>query len=347
MISDPRSLPAQPAASDGERSTGDSPEARHRLNRVAHWDGVARAMDRRPTGRDYHRRLAEVYRHLDLAADRRCSRSAAAPATCSPRCGRRAGVGVDFSGEMLARARAAPPRPRVRPQDARMPRRRGPVRRRHPLGPRERPLGRAARARARPAGLPRRDARRSSTSTAGCGSCRSRLAERLGLARPVLRQNWLTPDGHRQPAPARRLRDAARRSRTCSCRCTCRSSRGAAATGPGASFWPFRHLALTNFVVARPLDVAASRPRATARLGHRPGAQRGGQHRADLRAHARDGRRDGAHLRRGALDRRHLRRDRARDRRASRSGAAGCCGRPARARATPSASGSPRLAATC
>ena len=43
--------------------------------------------------------------------------------------------------------------------------------------------------------------------------------------------------------------------------------------------WGVRHLALTNFVLARPLDRPTTRQRGSRGVGHRAGAQRGGQHR--------------------------------------------------------------------
>ena len=107
-------------------------------------------------------------------------------ATCSRSLKPAVGVGVDFSGEMVRRAPRAAPRAALR--RGRRPRRstlERTVRRDHPLRPGQRPLGRpggcssGCAPSARPA-----TRRRSSTSTAGCGSCRSPSRERLGLARP-------------------------------------------------------------------------------------------------------------------------------------------------------------------
>ena len=77
----------------------------HRQHRVAHWDSLARDRDmRKGFGGDYRRRLIEVYRYLVTPGQRvlelGCSQgdllSALKPSI---------GVGVDFSGEMLALAR--------------------------------------------------------------------------------------------------------------------------------------------------------------------------------------------------------------------------------------------------
>ncbi len=76
----------------------------YRAARIAHWDQVARSSDRRRTGGAYHRRLEQVYRQLvrpglrvlELGCGRGDLLAAVEPA---------GGVGVDFSPEMVERAR--------------------------------------------------------------------------------------------------------------------------------------------------------------------------------------------------------------------------------------------------
>ena len=72
--------------------------------------------------------------------------------------------------------------------------------------------------------------------------------------------------------------------------------------------WPFRHLALTNLIVARLAPQAAqrdARPRARGKR-NRAGSQRGRQYRKCRAARARDGRRHRDRLRRRPFARRHL-----------------------------------------
>ena len=110
----------------------------------------------------------------------------------------------------------------------------------------------------------------------------------------------------------------------------------------------FRHLALSNFIVARPQPRATAAPSEPAcRWSSRP-ATRPATSAAHLRPHAGDGRRHRAHLRRGPLAATTPRR-----RSSARSAAHperrsdGSSSRPARARATPCASASRRRPATC
>jgi SAM-dependent methyltransferase len=88
--------------------------ARYCRARAAHWDDVARRFDRRAgVGGYYHRRLADVYRFLvrpgqrvlELGCGRGDLLAAVEPGD---------GVGIDFSAEMVARARRDHPDPRLR-----------------------------------------------------------------------------------------------------------------------------------------------------------------------------------------------------------------------------------------
>ena len=111
--------------------------------------------------------------------------------------------------------------------------------------------------------------------------------------------------------------------------------------------WGIRHLALANFVLARPI-VRSDRQRAQpSGVGHRAGAKRSGQRPGDLRAHAARWAR-GTELifveghscddTYGAIERALAANPAA--------GTRGCSGRPAAARATPCAWDSPRRPAT-
>ena len=94
---------------------GDAAREAYTEARRAHWDALAGAP--RATGRYYHRRLAEVYRHLISPGQRvleiGCGKgdllAALEPAP---------GVGIDFSGEFIRLARERHPRLRFHHQDA-------------------------------------------------------------------------------------------------------------------------------------------------------------------------------------------------------------------------------------
>ena len=137
--------------------------------------------------------------------------------------------------------------------------------------------------------LPQRTRASSSTSTAGCGSCRSRRRAGSAWPRPVLKQNWLTVDDVTNllhlsdfrairtwqevllPLPLPVLAPLCNRVLV--------------------RLWRIRHLALSNFILARPTAGGASR-RASRRVSVVvPARNEAGQHPGDLRAHARDGRR--------------------------------------------------------
>jgi SAM-dependent methyltransferase len=94
---------------DAIASLADPAAQIHRQHRIAHWDALARARDnRKGFGGDYRRRLIDVYRYLVTPGQRvlelGCSQGDLL-AALKPSIG----VGVDFSGEMLTRARARYP----------------------------------------------------------------------------------------------------------------------------------------------------------------------------------------------------------------------------------------------
>ncbi|HEX3554160.1 MAG TPA: glycosyltransferase [Thermoanaerobaculia bacterium] len=228
---------------------------RYRRERSAHWDEVARRWDgRQGLGAAYHRRLARIYRFLvppglrvlELGCGAGDLLAALEPA---------AGVGIDFSGEMVRRATARHPHLRFLQADA------------HEIdGPGETfdvvilsdlvndawDVQRLFE-RIRPLTTPR--TRVILNVYSRLWELPLALAQRLRLARPVLHQNWLTvhdvtnllrlagfaPVRHWEevllPLPIPLLAPLCNRFLV--------------------KLWPFRHLALCNFVVARP----AARPR--------------------------------------------------------------------------------------
>jgi SAM-dependent methyltransferase len=241
-------------------TAAESAEARYRRERTAHWDNVARQSHRSRGGYAYHRRLETVLatvvapgqRVLELGCGTGDLLAATKPAE---------GVGVDLSSEMIARAAAAHPSLTFVQGDA------------HDLAQLQGPF----------------DAiilsdlindlwdvqtvfqqvhRLSAPHTRVVLNFYSRLWElplraafAIGLARPTLYQNWLTVDDVtnllsladfepvRQwqevlwPVPTPLVAGFANRFL--------------------AKLWPFKHLALSNFIVARPrpqVPADAARP---------------------------------------------------------------------------------------
>ena len=82
---------------------------RYRDSRKSHWDGIARRLDQwKSKGEHYHRRIEEIFRHivppglkvLEIGCGNGDLLAALKPEH---------GVGVDFSSEMLSRARREHP----------------------------------------------------------------------------------------------------------------------------------------------------------------------------------------------------------------------------------------------
>jgi SAM-dependent methyltransferase len=83
----------------------DSAAQIHRQNRIAHWDALARARDtRKGFGGGYRRRLIEVYKYL-VAPGQRVLELGCSQGDLLAALKPSIGVGVDFSSEMLKRAR--------------------------------------------------------------------------------------------------------------------------------------------------------------------------------------------------------------------------------------------------
>lgn len=240
--------PLPPPPESLERT--DPSEQRYQRERIAHWDAVARRWGRRMgMGRAYHRRLERVYRFLVPPGERVLEVGCGTGdllAALEPS----VGVGIDFSAEMVRQAAAKHPHLCFLEADAH-----------------------------RIAGLGETfdvlilsdlindawDVQRLLTALRPLTTRRTRvilnfysrlwelplsLAQKLGLARPVLFQNWLTVDdvcnllrlaGFQPirnwqevllPLPIPLLAPLCNRILV--------------------RLWPFRHLALSNFVLARP-----------------------------------------------------------------------------------------------
>jgi len=233
----------------------DPARARYQSARMSHWDAVARGIERSPGwGATYHQRLVEIYRNLvppglrvlELGCGRGDLLAALQPAV---------GVGVDFSGAMLERAARRHPELRFVQADA------------HTLDLDEtfdviilsdlvndlwdvevvfRNLVHFTTPRTRVI----------VNSYSHLWELPLTVAERLGLARPTLRQNWLTVEDianllhladfevirHWEevlwPLPTPGLNPLCNRLIV--------------------KLWPTRWLALTNFIVARPRPGSAT-----------------------------------------------------------------------------------------
>ena len=244
-------LADRPLAS--ETSWEDPAEDRYRRERTAHWDEVARRWQRRRgLGGAYHRRLARVYRFLVPPGERvlevGCGQgdllAALAPS---------AGLGIDLSEEMVRQAAERHPGLRFLQADA------------HELAGLVEPAETFDVIILSDLINDAWDVQRLLTNLAPLTTSRTRiilnvysrlwelplaLAQRLGLARPALYQNWLTVDDVENllrlagfdairswqeallPLPIPLLAPFCNRFLV--------------------RLWPFKHLALANFVVARP-----------------------------------------------------------------------------------------------
>ena len=236
----------------GDSSGGvqvDRAAAEYRLRRVRRWDALAKLLDRWETwGRYYHRRLREVYRFLVPPGQRvleiGCAKgdllAAVEPAD---------GVGVDFSREMIKRAEARHPHLRFVCADAHDLELDGTF---HVII-----LSDLLNTVWDVQTVLRRVAQHCDPRTRILLNLHSRLwetplslAEKFGLAKPVLKQNWLTVEDTRNllyltgfevlrswqevlcPLPIPGLAGLMNRYL--------------------AKVWPFRWFALANFMIARP-----------------------------------------------------------------------------------------------
>ncbi len=171
----------------------DAGAAEYRVKRVQHWDGVAVAMDTwRGMSRAYHERLAAIMK-FNVAPHQRVLEIGCAQGDLLASLEPSHGVGVDFSGEMIRRARERHPNLQFIQADA------------HELnveGPFDviilsdlvNDLWDVERVLRRVAGLCNPSTRVVLNFYSRLWEAPLRLTERLGLAKPSLRQNWLTKD---------------------------------------------------------------------------------------------------------------------------------------------------------
>jgi SAM-dependent methyltransferase len=235
----------------------DEAEGAYRAARTAHWDALARRSDGwQGWGGYYQRRLARVFRGqispglrvLEIGCARGDLLAALAP---------REGVGVDFSREMIARARAAHPGLTFLEADAHAIPLEGPfdvivlsdlV---NDLWDVQRVLAEVHRL--------------SGPGTRVLLNLYSRLwegplglAARLGLARPSLPQNWLTVEDLRHLLKLTDF-EAVKRTEEMILPLPVPLLAGLA-NRVLVRFWPFRHLALAHVLVARPVRRDAAPP---------------------------------------------------------------------------------------
>ncbi len=242
---------ASPAAS----AYGDT----FRAERVDHWDRVA-GVARRASWMDgyYHQRVTAMFRHLVAPGQRvleiGCGEGELLAALEPSR-----GVGVDFSGEMLARAATRFPRLTFVKQDA------------HELALDEpfdvvilsdlvNDLWDVQQVLEKVRAVSTPSTRIVLNTYSRLWELPLRAARRVGLAKPLLRQNWLAVEDLENLLrlagfePFRRIGDVL-------------WPMGTPLLAPLANrwlakLWPFRFLTLTNFVVARVAPGSGDRPRA-------------------------------------------------------------------------------------
>lgn len=240
---------AEPAARPD--SPGNDPAEEHyRAERTAHWDEVARRWGRKSGfAGAYHRRLERVYRFL-VPPGRKVLEIGCGTGDLLAALEPSVGVGVDFSGEMVRRAAGRHPHLRFLEADA------------HEIGRLEETFDVVILSDLLNDAW---DVQRLLEQVVRVCDRRTRiilnfysrlwelplaLAQRLGLARPVLYQNWLTVDDVKNllrlagfqtvrnwqevllPLPIPLLAPFCNRFLV--------------------RLWPFKHLALSNFLVARP-----------------------------------------------------------------------------------------------
>ncbi|HSK75282.1 MAG TPA: glycosyltransferase [Thermoanaerobaculia bacterium] len=241
-LAEPAALPASPGS--------DPAEELYRAERTSHWDEVARRWERRSGfAGAYHRRLARVYRYL-VPPGRKILEIGCGTGSLLAALEPSVGVGVDFSGEMVRRAAESHPHLKFLEADA------------HEIGQLNETFDVVILSDLINDAW---DVQRLLEQVVHVCDRRTRiilnfysrlwelplaLAQRLGLARPVLYQNWLTVDDVKNllrlagfqtirswqevllPLPIPLLAPLCNRFLV--------------------RFWPFKHLALSNFLVARP-----------------------------------------------------------------------------------------------
>jgi len=227
-----------------------SSQAQFRQARRAHWDGVARRLDHwHGWGGPYQRRLAEVYRFA-VPPGLKILELGCGPGELLAALHPSLGVGVDLSFGMLRRAKARHPELHFVQGDAQTLR----LHQRFDviiLSDLVNDLWDAQTVLENLGGMVHARSRVILNNYSRLWEFPIALAQRLGLAKPSLQQNWFTPEdiaGLFQLTgfePIRSWPEVLLPLRI--------PWLAAFANRVLVRFWPFRHLALTNFTIARPL----------------------------------------------------------------------------------------------
>jgi SAM-dependent methyltransferase len=219
----------------------------YQLSRKTHWDSVAQKRDAwRGLGRWYHRRLIEIYQFL-VSPNQRVLEIGCGMGSLIAQLKPSRGVGIDFSPEMITRAKQRHPGIDYHQIDA------------HDLSEIEGPfdviilsdtvndLWDVQRALEQIHRLCTPDTRLILNFYSHLWQLPLALAQSLNLAAPLLDQNWLTPDDIDNM-----LRLAGFESIRSFTEILWPLPLGGLANRYLVKLWPFRDLALSNFVVARP-----------------------------------------------------------------------------------------------
>jgi SAM-dependent methyltransferase len=225
----------------------DSAGTAYQQTRAAHWDSVARKRDHwRGMGRWYHRRIEEIYRFL-VSPNQRILEIGCGAGSLLAALKPSRGVGIDFSGEMIRRARERHPELELHQMDA------------HDLSAIRGPFDiiifsdtvndlwdvQRAFEQVRPLCIPR--TRLILNFYSHLWQLPLAFAQALGLAAPLLPQNWLTIediDNMLRLAGFERIRSSQE--------VLWPLPLGGLANRYLVRLWPFRAFALSNFVIARP-----------------------------------------------------------------------------------------------
>jgi SAM-dependent methyltransferase len=227
----------------------------YRQTRMAHWDRVARQRDKwKGLGRWYHRRLTDVYRFL-VSPGQRVLEIGCGMGDLISQLAPSEGVGVDFSSEMIKRAKERHPHIEYHLADA------------HDLGDLEgtfdiiifsdtiNDLWDVQRALEQARKLCTQHTRVILNFYSHLWQLPLTIAQNLHLAAPLLYQNWLTPEDINNMLHLAGF-EAVRSSEEV----LWPLPLGGPANRYLVKFWPFREFALANFVVARPLPQRTPEP---------------------------------------------------------------------------------------
>ena len=227
----------------------------YQQTRIAHWNAVAQKRDHwRSAGRWYHRRLTEIYKFL-VNPNQRVLEIGCGMGSLISNLQPSHGVGVDFSPEMIARAKQRHPKIEYHQLDA------------HDLSSLEGTFDVIIFS---DAVNDLWDVQRALEQTKRFCAPHTRLilnlysqlwqfplmlAQRLNLAAPNLTQNWLTPEDIDNM-----LDLAGFESIRTSSEILWPLPFGAFANRYLVKLWPFRWFALSNFVIARPAPTPVQKP---------------------------------------------------------------------------------------